>query len=153
MPVIPEPLINGVFHDWSSIQAEIAGGVTLGLAEISYKWTNEAGEVWGTHMQILGHTAGQWKCEASMSLYLTYYDALIAKLGKGYVLKRFNIVVNHRAQGLPIVTDKIFGCRMKGGDKSFAKGTDASVVKVDLMPLFLTENGLSPIPNPLGFST
>jgi hypothetical protein len=152
MAPIQYPLVNGIRQDWNSISVDLGAGVELGITAINYNWTLDGQPVYGAHPQPLGDTLGQYKPEANIEMLLAEYYLLIARLGKGFALKRFTITVCYEAPGMPLVTDKIYGCRIKKPSHDNARGSDALVKKIDLMPLFITENGWSPIPKPLGIS-
>lgn len=146
------PLINGLRHDWSSIQIVIDDTFkTIGLKELSYKGSLEPGEVRGTAPQVLGHTLGTYTAEGSFTLYLSEYHALLDQLGDGYLSKVFNVTVNYSPkQGDPVITDKLIGCRIKTADKSHSQSNEPLVVKCDLFVMLLIENGKKPLPDTLG---
>lgn len=152
-PVYPD--VNGNKKSWASITLVVGTRRIRGCKAINYKTTLEPGEVRGEGVQLLGRTRGELKNEGSLELYLDEYQELINELsqgGTGYLEATFDAVVSHSEPNSPVITDTLVGCRLKGADKGFAQGTDASVVKCDLSIMFILENGQSPITDPLGVS-
>ncbi len=150
-PVYPN--VNGNKHSWASITLVVGTTSIRGCKGVAYKNTLEPGDVRGLGVQLLGRTRGDLKSEGSLELYLEEYNQLIAELGAdgtGFLEKSFNIVVSYSEPNSAIITDKLIGCRLKGGDKGFSQGTDALTVKCDLSIMYIVENGLNPISDPAG---
>jgi hypothetical protein len=155
MPPPSYPNVNGNKHSWASIVLLINTTRIKGFKGINYKNTMEPGEVRGEGVQIIGRTRGELKSEGSLELYLEEYHQLIEALsadGTGYLEKSFEITVSYSEAGSAIITDRLIGCRVKGGDKGFSPGTDGLSVKCDLSIMFILENGKSPISDPQGVS-
>ena len=149
---LPEyPMINGVRHDWSSVQCDVAGFRFRGLKSLSYKHSLDPGEVRGTGPQVLGTTLGTYSAEGSLEMYLREYYFLIGKLGPGYLATSFNITSKYSAfKGDPIIKDQLIGCRIKTPAKDLSQSNEALTVKVDLFVTLLIENGVNPLPETLG---
>lgn len=142
---IKYPLINGVRHDFSSIEAKIAGRSFLGFEEITYSHSREPGDVYGTHAQRIGRTRGQYKAEAAVVMYKAEYADFIASLGDGYMEKTFELVVSYseRFDGrLKTITDRIVGCTIRRSEDSHRQGNEALRVRVELDPMYVLENAL-----------
>lgn len=142
------PLINGMKHDYSSVEISIDGAKFIGVKEISYKHSLEPGEVRGTRSQLLGRTRGKYSAEGSMTLYLSEYQDLIAKLaakGIGYLEQDFDVEVSYSGRNTDLVTDRLRGCRIKSADKSHSSGEEALVVKCDLHVMYLLESDKTPL--------
>jgi len=139
------PLINGTYPDFASIEIKIRGTHYIGLTEISYSDTLEAGEVRGTHAQKLGTTTGQYSAEASMTMLRPEFDDLIQRLGPGYKQVAFDIVINYRPPGGAMITDKIIGARITSTEISASQGSDPVSVSVTLAPNHLILNGVPPL--------
>jgi hypothetical protein len=149
------PNVNGHKHSWASIEIQVGTKKIRGCKAVSYKNTMEPGEVRGTGVQVLGRTRGDLKSEGSLELFLAEYQELIDELsadGTGFLEKSFDITVSYSEASSPIITDKLIGCRLKGGDKGFSQGTDALSVKCDLSIMYIIENGKHPISDPIGVS-
>ena len=142
---IEYPLINGVRYDFSSIVFHINGDIVLGVKEISYKNSRDRGELRGTSPQKLGRTRGQYKSEASATVYRREFDELIIKLGDGYMEIVFPITVSYADDGQPLVTDTIVGCTIGEDDHSNSSGTDPTEVKLTFDPMYILINGKAPI--------
>ncbi|MBI2388638.1 MAG: hypothetical protein HYV09_03390 [Deltaproteobacteria bacterium] len=141
---IEYPLINGFRYDFSSIVFHINGDLVLGVKEIAYKNSRERGEVRGTALQRLAKTRGQYKCEASCTLFRREFDELIVTLGDGYQDIVFPITVSYANDGQPLVTDTVVGCTLDEDDHSNSAGTDPTEVKVTLNPMYILMNGIAP---------
>ena len=152
MAIPSYPSVNGIRYDWSSVEIDLGGKKYFGIKDISYKHSLEPGEVYGTHAQILGRTRGQYKSEASITLFKEEYSDLLEALGDGYMERSFDIIINYADANQSIVTDKVIGCRIKSADESHAQGTEALVVKLDLHVMMILEHGKKPINNMLGVS-
>ncbi|HWL89420.1 MAG TPA: hypothetical protein VNO21_26630 [Polyangiaceae bacterium] len=141
------PLINGVRYDFSSIETNIAGLSTLGVAELTYSDNLEPGELFGTHAQRLGRTRGQYKAEGSITLYRAEGDDLIVRLGNGFLEVVFDIYAFYAEADQPLVTDSLIGCRIKKPDVSNSAGSDPLKIKFDLDLMYILHNGIAPINN------
>lgn len=145
---IQYPLINGRYYSHAEIEIKLFGDITMGVKSVKYSDNLEAGEVRGNHPQAIGRTLGEYKCEGSITLFLPQWIELVTKLGNGFMVKPFDLVVSYAADGLPLVTDIVRGCRIKKNDRS-SEGTDAIEMPMDLHPMSIKWNGLDPIPNML----
>jgi len=138
------PLINGVRYDFSSIVFHINGDLIIGVKEISYKNTRDRGEVRGTSLQKLGRTRGQYKAEASATIFRREFDDLVDRLGDGYMEVVFPITVSYADDGQPLVTDTIVGCTITEDEHSNSAGTDATEVKLTFDPMYILIKGRPP---------
>lgn len=155
---IVNPLINGVRYDYSSILIMPGGLPMVGIQEISYKNTRNPANVFGSLPQRLGTTTGQVTAEASITMLLLEYQNLITQLNalaasqfgagpfSGFMLACFDIPVQYQYGAGPLIQDVIKGCSIKEADRSFKQGPDALVVKIELNPAYVIENGSVPLP-------
>lgn len=146
---IEYPLVQGERHDFAQIEVEIdtpAGPKRFkGFKAINYKVALKPGEVRGTAARKLGRTRGEATEDGSLEMYLAEWDELRAALGDGYMRKSFNITVTYGADGVPVTTDSLEGCRIEEVDKSHSQGADGLVAKLTLNIMKILENGLDPI--------
>lgn len=139
------PDINGIQYDFSSISVDALGSLS-GVKEIKYKNTLAGTKIYDLgRAEASGRTRGQLECEASIVLYRKAYDALVTRLGDGFMEKAFNIAVSYADAGQPTVTDRIIGCKITGDDHSAATGGDALEVSLDLQPMRVFPNGKKPM--------
>lgn len=155
MPTIPTilyPLLNGMRFDHSSIEFGINGLPTIfaGISEVSYSHQLDGKEVRGNRPQAIGRTRGQYTCEANLTMPKAEYTVLQsilstqgALLDQGYLEVSFDISINYGESGT-YVTDVIQGCRLKKPATDSKEGGDAVMVKIDLHPMLIIENGLLP---------
>ncbi len=142
------PIINGVAYDFANVEVNVNGDTFVDVSKIDYSDPLEPGRQYGTHPQATSRSTGQLKPSASMTLAKATANAIRAKLGNGYKLVKFDVVVTYAAEGQDLITDSLKGVRIKD-DKSSASGTDPLNEDWDLDPMSILRNGLSSIPNPL----
>lgn len=150
MPAVPEIHVNGQYYGHSNLRLKINGSTgtlpMVGVKEINWENAIDVQSVQGTLMQAIGSVDSKYAPKADMTLYLPHYDWLVEQLGDGFMAKRFDIDLSYRAEGLPFRFDYIRGAKiMKTSKKS--GGGDAIEVKLDLHVMWITENGVAPIPN------
>jgi hypothetical protein len=139
------PDINGITYDWSSIEISVIGTPTLGFKSIDYTAALEPGEKrTNNNSNVVARTRGQAKPEASFEMHKAEADALITKLGPGFMEKSFNINVSYSDTGQATITDKIFGARIKKVTNSPKEGNEPPTVKFDLSVLAVYPSGVAP---------
>ncbi len=142
------PLVNGVRHEWSSIEIKLDGQVYVGVKSISYDDKLEPTAVRGTHPKKIGRTRGVYDANGSIELYLAeatiFRRALAAKVGgNGYKEVAFDIVVSYGENDFDTITDEIIGCRIKSDAGGGSQGPDALVTKWDLDVMDILWDGIS----------
>jgi hypothetical protein len=152
---IPYPLINGVRHDWSSVEAKVGTPVNqifLALKSLNYKRTRTRGEVRGTSPDPLAKTRGTNAYTADMELPLSEAQLLMTLLNggvNGYGDVFFQIVVSYTENGFTTVTDTLIACSLDETDASQAQGPEALMRKFTLAPLKILFNGVDDLAVPL----
>ena len=143
------PLINGLRYDFSSVEVSIDGIIQTGFKELSYKDSLEPGEVYGEFAQSLGATRGQYKAEASATMYQVeaqeFIDSLSDFDGTGYMETYFTVTANYAETGQPTITIKLLACRVKSVDDSQKSGSDANETKFDFRVGMIVRNGKYPV--------
>jgi len=145
-------LINGVTQDYSSIELMIGPvGYEPRITEISYKTALKSKKVFGTPRKAVGRTGGFEEPEASITFLKAAWDELVAKLGDGFGLVEFDILITYRKRGSgTYTTDTLIGCRIEESDLSPAQGEDALTVKVGLSVMRIKWNGKEIADNQVG---
>lgn len=145
-------LINGVTQDYSSIELMIGPvGYEPRITEISYKTALKSKKVFGTPRKAVGRTGGFEEPEASITFLKSAWDELVAKLGDGFGLVEFDILITYRKRGSgTYTTDTLIGCRIEEPDLSPAQGEDALTVKVGLSVMRIKWNGKEIADNQVG---
>lgn len=136
------PLINGVRHEWSSIEIKLRGDVYIGVKEIKYSDTLKGSKLFGTHPRALGRTRGQYESEASIVMYLAEAAQFRAALGPGYKEVPFDIVVSYTEDGFDTIVDEVIGCRITKDEGGGTQGPDGLTTPWDLDPMNIIWNGL-----------
>ena len=137
--------INGKAYSHSSIEVQLNGKPYLFVKEVTYSDSLEPGEVRGTSAQLLSRTRGDYKSEASITLYKGSAQELVDDLGDGYLEKEFDLVVTRQEQDMSTIIDTVVKCRIKKIESGSSQGADPNEVKLDLHPFYILWNGFSPI--------
>lgn len=138
------PLINGIRYSWASIELKIRGKIVTGITEISYKNMVEREKVRGQGRVAQGITEGDLDCEASMTLALEDYQALLDELAPdkiGAFDQTFTAVVSYEIPSGKVITDTLIDCRIKEGDKSHSRGTEGLTVTCPMDVMEILEDG------------
>lgn len=143
------PLVNGVMHDFTSIEFTIGGTVRPNVKDIKYTMELAPTDVFGTPAQKVGRTRGQLKPECSATFYKSEFDDLVFGLGLGYMESVFNIVVNFSDPGTDIHTDKVLGCRIMKWEVSASSGADPVEVAVDFHVMDILYGEVAAVTNTL----
>lgn len=141
-------LLNGVFHDHTSLQIFIDTEETVDIPELNYSDNLDPGEMMGTRSQVLGFTRGPYKAEGDVTFSRRRHTYLVNKWGDGFMEKDFEIVVCYRNDDLKgLITDTIAGCRFKKNAIGSSEGNDPLKVKIDLRVAYILHNGKNPLIN------
>lgn len=126
------PLLNGVKHDFTSIEVVFGPHILIGFKSVNYSRTRSRSMVYGTSPDPIGKTRGKNEYKADCEIYLAEFDLVTAIPGYGDI--PFTMVVNYSTNGIDTVTDVLLNCTFDTTDASNAEGTDATVRKVELNP-------------------
>lgn len=141
-------ILNGVYHDHTSLQIFIDGQETVGIPELNYSDGLDPGEVRGTRSQVLGFTRGQYATEGDVTLYKRQYVSLITRFGDGFLEHDFPIVISYRNDDNGgLITDTLAGVRLKKPSNASSEGNDPIKVKIDLRITYILWNGKNPLIN------
>lgn len=137
------PNINGNEYDWSSIGVNKSGVPTAGFKSLDYSSSLEPGEKrTNNSSRVVGTTRGMAKDEFSFEMYKLEADQLIQSLGTGYKEIRTNWTIAYREAGQPIITDYLYGVRIKKVSNSPKEGPDSPTVKFDCHVMEVREGGV-----------
>jgi hypothetical protein len=147
---IPFPIINGVVHDFSSIEVVgPAGRMSVAMKSLDYERTRDRDFPHGAHQDPLGKTQGTNTYKASCELYLVQWQLLKVSLGPGYGDTPFPIFVTYNAAGMPPIADELFGCTIDSTKLAHAAGKNALTAKIDLGPIKILFDGEDDVLFPL----
>lgn len=150
MPLPPNPLINGVYPDFSRIElsSDTIPLIGVGATEISYSDKSDPGIVRGAQRQPLGITPGQYEAEGSITFHRRWYQEFVNSLAGGIYDTFFNLTVSYdMGDGLGLLTDQLIGCRLKSNEGSFTQGNDPLVQKLGLFISYILWDGKLPLDN------
>ena len=139
------PVVNGFAYSWASVRFRFDGGEVVAIKDITYSHKVDRAKLRGAGMRPLGRTRGEYEAEGSVTLFREGWDALRAKLGTGYMERRFSISVSYAEAGQPVVTDELLDCVISSVENNPSQGTDALEVSLDLDIMQLREGGISPL--------
>ena len=108
------PEINGLRHDWSSIELKANSQLFMGIKSIDYEWTREVALVRGFSPDPLGQTRGTNTFGCSIELYLAEWNLFLSQLGNGFGDAFFSIQISFAENGFDQITDQVLGSRLVG---------------------------------------
>jgi hypothetical protein len=139
------PLIINKFGNlagWASIKVNILGRNVEGITELEYKDDKEMNNEYGAGEFPVGQSSGNYKAEASITLYKEENIALVQSLPKGtYIqdIEPFDILVEYRYNN-KLYTDVIRNCRFKNNGVTAKSGDGKFTHKYDLLVSHITWN-------------
>lgn len=153
-------LINGIAYSFASVEVVIdcpATGASVdlenvGLTAINFNRERDRGEpLRGGHPDPLGKVRGQNKYTASLKLYKSVRDYIVAEVlgGAGHGDRFFNITVKYLENGMDTKVVEIRNCTWDKDHGDNAKGTDPTEIEVNLNPLKILGDGFDDVDNPL----
>lgn len=142
---ISYPQVNGHRFSYASIAARFNDQDYIGFKSINYKTTLKPGVIRGTSPYKLGRTRGNVEHTCSVEIYKEEWDNLKESLGDGFMEKVWSITVAYAEDGSPTIQDDIQDVRITDVDDSHAEGTDGLTVKLELDPMNILYNGVSPL--------
>lgn len=160
MTLLANPLINGNYHSFASIEAQLPGLKMVDFTAINYSTGLDVTDVYGTRSQKLGTTRGKQKADASLEMYLRAWEVFRATLnaigfraGQGYGDVRFPVLVQYGEPGLPVITHTIYGARIVNVEYNNADGTDPTKASLTLNVMRVIEgvDGMIAAPIGIGF--
>jgi hypothetical protein len=151
MPLGPliYPLINGMRHDYSSVEIKLDNARFTGIKSITYRHSLDPGMLRGSRAGLIGRTRGIYTAEGSIEFYKAEYSAFITALSinplQGYFEAQFDVVVSYSEAFSALITDKLISARLKSAENNHSEGSDPLVVSCDLSIMYLIENGKMPL--------
>lgn len=165
------PLINGVRHSFSSIEAQFVQAAAVGgqgqsgssagpamalnfrgFKAINYSRTRGRTVLHGNHPDPLGKTRGKNEYKADVEVLLAEFNALqaaVQAIQAGYGDVFFQFVVTYSENGFDTITDTISGCTIDTTEASQSESADPLMRKCELGPLKIKFNGIDDVSNPL----
>jgi hypothetical protein len=142
-------MINGLRHDWSSVEPKINGQILQGIKSINYTSARDAGYVRGISPDPIGQTRGTNTFTADCEVYLAEWNLLLNQLGDGWGDSFFNIQVSYAEIGFDQITDLLIGCRLIGVDASQSQSADPLSRKLTFLPTKIYYQGFDDLATPL----
>jgi hypothetical protein len=142
------PLINGVRHDWTSVEVKLAGQIFIGAKSFNHSRKRTRGLVRGTHPDPLAKTRGTNEYAASVEMPLAEWQlfkallvATAATLGIGYGDVLFSVTAMYSSPGFDTITVEALGCSCDSVDAPDTQSPDPLMRKIDLAPLKILDDG------------
>lgn len=125
--------INGNEFSWSSVELRLMGAKTTGFKAIKYSDEIEGRDpVYKASPIATSRTRGRYKVgDCSLTMHLSDFRGLVARLGNGWGEAEGEIVVQFR-EGSDFHEHVLERVRLSGADHSNEEGTDASEVEIAL---------------------
>lgn len=135
--------INGNEFSWSSVALRLLGVKTTGFKAIKYSDEIEGREpVYKASVVSNARTRGRYKVgDCSLTMHLSDFKTLIARLGSGWGEVEGEIVVQFR-EGSDYHEHVLERVRLGGADHSNEEGTDASEVEIPLSVMRIRRDGV-----------
>lgn len=157
MAAVQYPLINGVRHDWSSIEFSVqlpsgAPIVIVGLKSINYKFEKKGTHVYGTGPKPIGITRGVFTPDGDVEMYLDEFSTLVDQLGAGFADVPVTAKISY-SEGARTYTDTLIGARIAGVEASQSQGADPLTRKLPLTMLDILYNGKSAVNQSLAIAS
>ena len=135
--------INGNEFSWSSVALRLLGVKQTGFKAVKYSDEIEGREpVYKAGVVSASRTRGRYKVgDCSLTMHLSDFKTLIARLGNGWGEVEGEVVVQFR-EGSDYHEHVLERVRLGGGDHSNEEGTDASEVEVPLSVMRIRRDGL-----------
>jgi hypothetical protein len=149
MADVQYPLINGVFHEWSSVEFKIKGKVYRRVKSINYQEELKPTKVYGTSADPIGRTRGMREAEGDVEVYLDEFRQIVADVGAGFGELVFDVTVSYSETAVSTVTDHLIGCRFEQVGASQSQSADALTRKLKLSTLSIKWNGVDLLKKPL----
>jgi hypothetical protein len=142
MPVTKYPRFDEIAPSWADVEftASVTGGILLPMDQIAAVNTGVAVEI--GEQENLKRTTGKIANEASITVYLDGYQALIDALSEIGLARDNQIVIGLVKMQLmfqfsvfgnsKIYETRIKGARLKGRTKNIAEGTEPAKVEIPL---------------------
>lgn len=143
------PEINGLRHDWSSIELKANSQLFMGIKSIDYEWTREVALVRGFSPDPLGQTRGTNTFGCSIELYLAEWNLFLSQLGNGFGDTFFSIQISFAENGFDQITDQVLGSRLVGIAASMSQGSDPLTRKAKFQPTKIKYQGFDDLATPL----
>jgi len=146
---IAYPLINGLRHDWSSVEPSLNGQILQGIKSINYTWTREVAYVRGISPDPIGQTRGTNDFTCDCEVYLAEWNLFQNQLGDGFGDAFFSINVSYAENGFDQISDLLVGCRLIGVDASQSQSSDPITRKLTFKPTKIYYQGFDDLATPL----
>jgi hypothetical protein len=143
------PEINGLRHDYSSIELKANGLLFMGIKSIEYEWSREVALVRGFSPDSLGQCRGFNTNTCSIEMYLAEWNLFLNSLGDGFGDGFFSIQVSYAETGFDQITDYILGARLIGVSASMSQGSDPLTRKLKFQPTKIQYQGFDDLASPL----
>lgn len=143
------PLINGLRHDWSSVELKANSQIFMGIKAIDYDWTREVQLVRGFSPDPLGQTRGTNTYGCTIEMYLAEWNLFLSQLGNGFGDIFFSASVSFAENGFDQITDQIIGTRLIGVAANMTQGSDPLTRKLKFQPTKIRYQGFDNLLTPL----
>lgn len=142
-----QSVINNVPYDFHSGELDLGDLLLSGLRGISFEHGMDGEKIFGTAREAYDETDGAYNVEdGELTMLETTYLALVAKLGNGYMVKRFDgsFTLKHQSSS-EIVFYELQRMRIKGDAHDYSQGPEGLEVSVTVSIMKVKVNGFDPV--------
>lgn len=150
---IQVPNTTGAMRSFGHLRLSLNGlPFSGGFENLKYTISIDSENQYSNNPDPVGQSLGEIKYEASVQLYYDWVYNLIQQIGPGFMMIPFTGYFSGVGAGLVAYTDTLTMCRLKKVELSAqaGQGGKAITMPIDLGPLLILPNGISPNMYPLG---
>jgi len=133
-------------YDYQNIKTEV-GTTKVKAKSVSFSITVESEKIYGSGRKAIDYTDGRINVEDGTARFeFAEWKNLVGEVGGGYMRKsrKFDWALIHEHDGMPVITDRLIGCRIMGLSRDHEEG--AAPLEVEATIQFLdfaegTESG------------
>lgn len=131
--------------DFQSIELDLDGLIVEGLRGVSFEHGFERSKIFGATREALDETIGVYDVQDfELTMLESAHTTIIAKLGKGYMTKRFDLSVTYNFPDKPTKTVELQNCRIKSESHDYQQGPDGLEVSITCSAMKALINKLDP---------
>lgn len=144
------PLINGRRYSFASLELSLitpdgSSEIFIDINELTYSEALEISFIRGANQAPVGWTSGEYTPgDATISMAKSTFQALIERIGNGWLGSNLRVVAKYSDEGEPLTTDTLV-TRIKGAEDTGSPGPDGLFTKMTLLPMIIKRNGITPL--------
>lgn len=128
------PLINGREYSWADVSFNVGGVPVIGVTKINYDEEQVKSDNWGAGSNPVSRGYGNRKAGASVTMYASEVEALMAKAPNGNLLDygTFDVVVQYMV-GAILITHILKNVEFTKNERNLSQGDTKLEVNLPLI--------------------